>query len=125
MNTRVEVIFGNTYCAYCGKILKDKNDPPMWPDRELCCDCEKANEELELYHKLKSLYNMPLPDNLIDLKVEAYRAKLKNEAPLDMSLGIVHIPNHICSTYSTPCDLKTPVISTASNMMEVGPGGPM
>ena len=45
MNTRTEVISGYTYCAYCGKELKNPHYG-MCPEPPTICNCEKAKEEL-------------------------------------------------------------------------------
>lgn len=81
MNTRTEDINGYVYCAYCGKLLRDPNYG-IYPEPPLICDCEKAKEELELYDKLKNLYNHPLADNLIEIKVADYRNKLLGIKPV-------------------------------------------
>lgn len=88
MNTRTEVINGYTYCAYCGKELGD----PYSVTRSTICDCEKAKEELNLYKKLRDLYNAPLAENLIDKKVQKYRNEL---------LGIKE-PTYAYATNVTP-----------------------
>lgn len=75
MNTRTEVISGYTYCAYCGKELKNPHYG-MCPEPPTICNCEKAKEELDLYKKLKDLYNAPLAESLIDKKVQKYRNEL-------------------------------------------------
>jgi len=75
MNTRTEVISGYTYCAYCGKELKDPHFC-MYPEQPTICDCEKAKEELDLYKRWKDLYNVPLAESLIDKKVQKYRNEL-------------------------------------------------
>ena len=75
MNTRTEVISGYTYCAYCGKELKNPHYG-MCPEPPTICNCEKAKEELDLYDKLRSLYNAPLAESLIEKKVEKYRNQL-------------------------------------------------
>lgn len=75
MNTRTEVINGYTYCAYCGKELKNPHYS-MYPEPPTICDCEKAKEELDLYKKLRDLYNAPLAESLIDKKVQKYRNEL-------------------------------------------------
>lgn len=75
MNTRTEVISGYTYCAYCGKELKNPHYG-MCPEPPAICNCEKAKEELDLYDKLKSLYNAPLAESLIEKKVQKYRNEL-------------------------------------------------
>ena len=81
MNTRTEDINGYVYCAYCGKLLRDPNYG-IYPEPPLICDCEKAKEELELYDKLKNLYNHPLADSLIDKKVNNYRKELLGIKPV-------------------------------------------
>lgn len=75
MNTRTEVISGYTYCAYCGKELKNPHYS-MTPEPPTICNCEKAKEELDLYKKLRELYNTPLAEILIDKKVQKYRNEL-------------------------------------------------
>lgn len=75
MNTRTENINGYVYCAYCERLLKDPNYL-IYPDQPTICNCEKAKEELELYDKLKKLYNYPLADNLVEIKVNNYRNEL-------------------------------------------------
>lgn len=75
MNTRTEVISGYTYCAYCGKELKNSHYG-IYPEPPTICNCEKAKEELALYDKLKNLYNAPLAESLIDKKVQKYRNEL-------------------------------------------------
>ena len=53
----------------------------------MICNCEKAQEESELYKKLKDLYNYPLADNLIEMKVNNYRNKLLGiKAPITISV---------------------------------------
>ena len=76
MNTRTENINGDVYCAYCGKLLKEYSNFGICPEPPLICNCKKAKEELKLYDKLKDLYNYPLADNLIKIKVENYRNEL-------------------------------------------------
>ena len=86
MNTRTERISNVEYCAYCGKFLRDYNcGYAIYPEQPLICDCEKAKEELDLYERLKGLYNVPLAESLIDKKVQRYRNEL---------LGIKE-PSHI------------------------------
>lgn len=80
MNTRTENINGYVYCAYCGKLLKNPNYG-IYPEPPTICNCEKANEENELYNKLKDLYNYPLADNLIEIKVNNYRNELLGIKP--------------------------------------------
>lgn len=75
MNTRTEVINGYTYCAYCGKELKNPHYG-ICPEPPTICNCEKAEEELNLYKKLRELYNAPLAESLIDKKVQKYRNEL-------------------------------------------------
>ena len=75
MNTRTEIISGYTYCAYCGKELKNPHYG-MCPEPPTICNCEKAKEELDLYDKLKGLYNAPLAESLIEKKVQKYRNEL-------------------------------------------------
>lgn len=77
MNTRTEKIDNTIYCAYCGKILKDEiYGFSTYPEQPLICNCKKAKIELELCDELKKLYNAPLADSLIDVKVGAYRNAL-------------------------------------------------
>lgn len=75
MTTRTEVINGYTYCAYCGKELKNPHYG-ICPEPPTICNCEKANEELNLYKKLRELYNAPLAESLIEQKVQKYRNEL-------------------------------------------------
>ena len=75
MNTRTEVISGYTYCAYCGRELKNPHYG-MCPEPPTICNCEKAKEELDLYDRLKKLYNAPLAESLIEKKVQKYRNEL-------------------------------------------------
>ena len=78
--TRTENINGNVYCAYCGKLLKDSNFG-VYPEPPMFCNCYKALEELKLYDKLKDLYNAPLAENLIELKINDYRNQLLGIRP--------------------------------------------
>lgn len=75
MNTRIEMINKSAYCAYCGKELTNPNFL-IQPEPILTCNCEKAKEELDLYNKLKELYNTPLAESLIEKKVQKYRNDL-------------------------------------------------
>lgn len=75
MNTRTEVINRYTYCAYCGRELKNPHYG-MCPEPPTICNCEKAKEELDLYKRLRELYNAPLAESLIDKKVQKYRNEL-------------------------------------------------
>ena len=75
MNTRIEVINGYTYCAYCGRELKNPHYG-ICPEPPMICNCELAKEELNLYTKLKELYNSPLAESLIEKKVQKYRNEL-------------------------------------------------
>ena len=75
MNTRTEIINGYTYCSYCGKELKNPHYG-ICPEPPMICNCEKAKEELDLYDKLRKLYNAPLAESLIDKKVQKYRNEL-------------------------------------------------
>ena len=87
MNTRIEIIKQDKYCAYCGKLLQKHDDITVWCSTtsrnycgsELQCDCEKAKLEISLSEQLKKLYNSPISDNLIEMKVEEYRNKLLNK----------------------------------------------
>ena len=72
MNTRTERMNNKAYCAYCGKELRDYSYG-ICPEPPLICNCEKAKRELELYDELKKLYNAPLAESLIDMKVVAYK----------------------------------------------------
>ena len=75
MNTRTENIDGYIYCAYCGKELEN----PHWsmcPEPPTICSCEKAKQELNLYDQLRTLYNAPLAESLIEKKVQKYRNQL-------------------------------------------------
>lgn len=84
MKTRTETINGYTYCAYCGKELSSPH-LSVWPTQVLSCDCEKAKEEIDLYEKLKALYNHPLADNLIEKKVDLYRDQLLGKTTYEIS----------------------------------------
>lgn len=92
MNTRTEVISGYTYCAYCGKELKNSHYG-CYPEPPTICNCDKAKEELDLYDKLRDLYNVPLAESLIDKKVQKYRNQL---------LGIKE-PTYLNSISSVTC----------------------
>lgn len=98
MDTRTEVINGYTYCAYCGKELENPH-VGMCPKLPTICDCEKAKEELDLYKKLRDLYNAPLAESLIDKKVQIYRNKL---------LGIKE-PIYAYATNVTPLEAYNPL----------------
>lgn len=78
MNTRTESMNNKTYCAYCGKELRDYGNCFIhtYPETPVICNCEKAKRELELYDELKGLYSTPLAETLIDMKVKKYRDKL-------------------------------------------------
>lgn len=78
--TRSENINGKVYCTYCGRLLKDPNFG-VYPEPPMFCNCEKALEELKLYDKLKELYNSPLAENLIELKINDYRNQLLGIRP--------------------------------------------
>ena len=78
MNTRVEIIQNSVYCAYCGAKLRDPHYL-VSPEPPLICSCEKAQQELKLYEQLKDMYNLPLADSIIDMRVEIYKSKLKGE----------------------------------------------
>lgn len=95
MNTRTEKMNNKAYCAYCGKELRDYNHG-IYPEPPLVCNCEKAKRELELYSELKSLYNAPLAESLIDIKVNEYRSKL---------LG-TYIPSTTYATIGSPITLN-------------------
>lgn len=88
MKTRTEIINGYVYCTYCGKELKNPN-LHVYPEPQLICNCEKAKEELELYDKLRILYNHPLADDLIEKKVEIYRNSLKGNLVSEVSLSTI------------------------------------
>lgn len=75
MNTRSENIDGYVYCAYCGRELKNPNYG-ICPEPLIICNCEKAKQELDLYDKLRTLYNAPLAESLIEKKVQKYRNQL-------------------------------------------------
>ena len=77
MNTRTERIGTIEYCAYCGKSLRNYDCGfAIYPGEPMICNCEKAKEELDLYKRLKDLYNVPLAESLIDKKVQKYRNDL-------------------------------------------------
>lgn len=90
MNTRTESMDGYVYCAYCGKELKNPHYG-MCPEPPTICNCEKAKQELDLYDQLRSLYNAPIAESLIEKKVQKYRNQLlgiKEPTPVYMgSLG--------------------------------------
>ena len=96
IETRVERLESCVYCAYCGKELSNsvyRLDPP----RQLVCNCDKAKEELSLYERLRQLYSEPLADNLIEMKVNAYRYKLQH--------GSDHVNMHsVRQSYSLSTD---------------------
>ena len=98
MNTRTERMNNKAYCAYCGKELRDYNHG-ICPEPPLVCNCEKAKRELELYKEIRELYNMPLSESLIDMKVSEYRSKI---------LG-TYVPD--CTTYTT---LGSPITLSGS-----------
>ena len=77
--TRTEFINGTHYCAYCGKPL-NHSYITISPKPPLLCNCEKAMEERDLWHKLEELYKSPLADDLIEIKVDTYRRQLRGEA---------------------------------------------
>ena len=79
--TRTETIDGHVYCAYCGKELKNPHYG-ICPEPPTICNCEKAKEELDLYDKVRELYNYPLAESLIDIKVTEYRNSLLNKRNL-------------------------------------------
>jgi len=111
MNTRTENIKGYTYCAYCGRELKSPQYN-TWPERELICDCEKATEELELYNKLKALYNHPLANNLIEKKVDLYRDRLLGKTTYEIS-GVSNILGS--GTYAKPEYVNTGYLVSLTN----------
>lgn len=90
MNTRTENINEFIYCAYCGKLLKNPNYA-KYPESPLICSCEKAKKELKLYDELKELYNSKLADNIIDLKVELYKKRLKRECASTTTTSITGV----------------------------------
>lgn len=78
IKTRTEKINDVTYCAYCGKVLRDESNAMYhtWPEPPVVCQCEKAKEELRLYDEIKKLYNEPMHESLVDMKVSIYRDQL-------------------------------------------------
>lgn len=77
MNTRTEQIGSVTYCAYCGAPLQDNNcGYSIYPQPPLICTCEKAQEELDVFEKLKALHRIPIAESLIDMKVQCYKEAL-------------------------------------------------
>lgn len=91
MNTRTETINGYTYCSYCGRELKNPHYC-MRPEPPTICNCEKAKEELDLYDKLKKLYNAPLAESLIDKKVQKYRNELLGiKEPVSYTGGLTSV----------------------------------
>lgn len=74
--TRTETIGNSVYCAYCGKLLHS-GDYIISPEPYVGCDCESASEEKDLFNQLRKLYLKPIADSLIEMKVDAYRNKLK------------------------------------------------
>ena len=91
MTTRTEIINGYTYCAYCGKELKNSYYG-MIPEPPTICNCEKANEELDLYKKLRELYNAPLAESLIEKKVQKYRNELLGiKEPIHYANGLASV----------------------------------
>lgn len=109
MNTRTERIGTIEYCSYCGKSLRDYDcGYAIHPELPLICNCEKAKEELDLYKRLKELYNVPLAESLIDKKVQKYRNEL---------LGIKE-PTYVTSIGSITC-LDTKCVLEPINDNEV------
>lgn len=78
MNTRTERMNNKAYCAYCGKELRDYSNRFIhsYYGLPIVCNCEKAKRELELYDELKKLYDAPLAESLMDMKVEESRDML-------------------------------------------------
>ena len=78
IKTRTETINYVTYCAYCGKVLKDESNAAyhIWPEQPAVCGCEKAKEELRLYDEIMKLYNEPMHETIVEKKVEIYRNEL-------------------------------------------------
>lgn len=116
MNTRTEVISGYTYCAYCGKELKNPHYG-MCPEPPTICNCEKAKEELDLYDKLKDLYNAPLAESLIDKKVQKYRNELLGiKEPINYYSGQLASVNCIDTlTTAQTCVEATNTVSVFTN----------
>ena len=96
MNTRIEIINKNKYCAYCGKLLSKYTDDMVLlthtsssydyrPIPDIKCDCEKAKLEISLCEQIKELYNSPIADNLIEMKVNDYRNKLLHKGDYESS----------------------------------------
>ena len=77
ISTRTETINNNVYCAYCGKLLKDNNSGiHIYPEPPVFCMCENAEKEKEIYLQLKKMYEMPMHEDLIEMKVCMYKNKL-------------------------------------------------
>ena len=79
--TRYEIIRGHRYCAYCGKKFEEQDVcltsyPAQHETWITPCTCKGATEERELYKKLQELYNRPVSEKIIELKVNAYRDML-------------------------------------------------
>lgn len=106
MNTRIEQMNNKVYCAYCGKELQDKRFS-LYPNQPLICTCEKATRELELYDELKDLYNVPLANSIIDMKVEAYRNKL-------LGKQVPASPNITCGTFCDSANSHTTLTNNLS-----------
>ena len=64
MTTRTEIINGYTYCAYCGKELKNPHYG-ICPEPPTICTCETAKEELDLYKKQKGRVCLEVTDYAI------------------------------------------------------------
>lgn len=91
MTTRTEIINRYTYCAYCGKELKNPHYG-ICPEPPTICNCEKAKEELDLYKRLRELYNAPLAESLIDKKVQKYRNELLGiKEPVHYASGLASV----------------------------------
>ena len=64
----------------------------MCPEPPTICNCEKAKEELDLYDKLRKLYNAPLAESLIDKKVQKYRNELLGiKEPVSYTSGLASL----------------------------------
>ena len=65
----------NTYCSYCGKVLRDGSFlSSRWAS--VICECEKAKKERSLKFELDSLLRTPLAENLVELELERYKNEL-------------------------------------------------
>lgn len=106
MNTRIEQMNNKVYCAYCGKELQDIRYA-AYPRQSLICTCEKAKRELELCDELKDLYNAPLADSVIDMKIEAYHDTLLGKNVMATSGGNASGSWHLVMPLSEFCTVTS------------------